>query len=118
MAERSRDEVLTRIHDQVAEYVKQLDDLMRGLEPEEAATLVDPARHLLTVVTFLRDATLDLLEAAGSPEEADSIGLDPITNPGDGPEPIRRRLTLVAPYSSSHPTSAWADARAGFLARQ
>jgi hypothetical protein len=88
MAEQRRDEVLMRIHDQVAEYVKQLDDLMRDLEPEEAATLVDPARHLLTVVTFLRDATLDLLEAAGLPEEADSVGPGPIANPGDGPEPI------------------------------
>ncbi len=88
MAEPRRDEVLTRIHDQVAEYVKQLDDLMRALGPEEAATLVDPARHLLTVATFLRDATLDLLEAAGSPVDPDAAELGTEMPHGDGPEPI------------------------------
>lgn len=88
MAESKRAEVLTQIHDQVAEYVKQLDDLMRGLDPDEAAILADPARHLLTVATFLRDATLDLLEAAGAPVEAEPSLPGSATDDGDGPEPI------------------------------
>jgi hypothetical protein len=88
MEESSKLEVLTLIHDQVAKYVKQLDDLMRGLEPEEAVILVDQARHLLTVATFLRDATLDLLETAGAPVDSDPI-VDGIGGvPGNGPEPI------------------------------
>jgi hypothetical protein len=88
MAEPSRDEVLTHIHDQVAGYVKQLDDLMRDLEPADAAMLVDRARHLLTVVTFLRDATLDLLEAGGSPVDSDAADAGTEANHGNGPEPI------------------------------
>lgn len=88
MAGEARDEILTRIHDQVADYVKQLDDLMRGLEPDEAALLVDPARHLLTVATFLRDATLDLLEVAGSPVDSDAAAVGSDAIPGIGSEPI------------------------------
>lgn len=88
MVEPSRVDVLSHMHDQVAEYVKQLDDLMRGLEPADAAMLVDRARHLLTVVTFLRDATLDLLESAGSPIEEGEIDSGPVKEHGNGPEPI------------------------------
>ncbi len=88
MVEPSREQVLIRIHDQVADYVKQLDDLMRGLDPEEAASLVGQARHLLTVATFLRDATLDLLETAGSPVDEDAMDAGPGEPPAHRPEPI------------------------------
>jgi hypothetical protein len=76
--EPSHDLILRHIHDEVAVFVKQLDDLMRGLTQEQAAALVDEARHLLTVVTFLRDATIDLLETAGTQTSADDGASEPI----------------------------------------
>jgi hypothetical protein len=72
-------EMLMRIHDQVGAYVKQLDDLMRGLSPDQARELVNEAQHLLTVATFLRDATVDLLDSAGMDVEA--ANLDPLSEP-------------------------------------
>jgi len=57
--------LVAEIHDHVAVYVKQLDDFMRDLSPDQARELATDARRLLTVATFLRDATVDLLESAG-----------------------------------------------------
>jgi hypothetical protein len=71
-AEDGKEQVVAQIHDQVAVFVKQLDDLMRDLTPEQAKSLAGDAQHLLTVATFLRDATIDLLDAAGVPVDADS----------------------------------------------
>ena len=80
MTEDSRQQALRHMHDEVASFVKHLDELTRDLTPDQAAGLTDEARHLLTVVTFLRDATVDLLETGGLPE----------VNAGKaaGPEPI------------------------------
>jgi hypothetical protein len=76
--EPSQEQVLRRIHDDVAVFVKQLDDLSRGLTQEQAMALVEESKHLLTVVTFLRDATIDLLESAGLPAEPDDGASAPI----------------------------------------
>jgi hypothetical protein len=83
--EPGQEQILKQMHDQVAVYVKQLDDLMRELTEEQAVTLVDDAQHLLTVVTFLRDATVDLLEAAGLRAGTDEAPLDADGDGASGP---------------------------------
>jgi hypothetical protein len=77
--EPSNSEMLMQIHDQVAVYVKQLDAFTRGLSTDQALELANEARHLFTVVTFLRDATVDLLESAGV--DVDAGNLDPLSGP-------------------------------------
>jgi hypothetical protein len=72
--EQDMERVVRQIHDQVAVFVKELDDLMRDLTADQAQPLAGEAKRLLTVATFLRDATIDLLDTAGVPvdtEEAD-----------------------------------------------
>ncbi|MDB5074154.1 MAG: hypothetical protein JWO42_333 [Chloroflexi bacterium] len=67
---------IRQIHDQVAVFVKQLDDLMRDLTPELAQPLAGEAQRLLTVATFLRDATIDLLDTAGVPVDTEDAGVE------------------------------------------